>query len=354
MRGESNGGVESIACLLTKMDLRTVHVTTTHPFDRLTPDFILDAVEQRGYLSDGRLLALNSYENRVYQIGIEGAEPLIAKFYRPARWSDDQILEEHAFCFELAANEIPVVAPLVEERDRSLFWHEGFRFALYPRRGGRTPDIDDLDNLLILGRLLGRIHLTGATHAFVQRPSIDCQTFGVEAVKTIGGRFIPTELKIPYDTLAADLLRKLDAVFATVGEVDAIRVHGDCHSGNILWRDDTPHFVDFDDARMAPAVQDIWMLLSGDRDRQCAQLSEILEGSSEFFQFSLKELQLVEALRTLRLLHYNAWLATRWDDPAFPRTFTWFNTVRYWEQHILDLREQFAALDEPPLAVFGA
>lgn len=326
----------------------------THPFDTLTPDFILNALEEHGYLSDGRMLALNSYENRVYQVGIEDAEPIIAKFYRPVRWSDEQILEEHTFCFELVDNDIPVVAPIANNEGTSLLKAGDFRLALFPRRGGRTPDIDDLDNLLILGRLLGRIHLTGASHTFDHRPTIDCQTFGHESVALIGDKFIPAYLTTAYDTLATDLLKKLDAIFASVGDVTHIRVHGDCHSGNILWRDDTPHFVDLDDARMAPSVQDIWMLLSGDQERQRAQLSEILEGYGEFNDFNLSELQLVEALRTLRLLHYNAWLAARWEDPAFPRTFTWFNSPRYWEQHILDLREQYAALDEPPLRVFSA
>lgn len=326
----------------------------THPFDTLTPDFILDTVERLGYVTDGRLLALNSYENRVYQIGIEDAEPIIAKYYRPERWSHAQILEEHEFCFELANNELPVVAPIVTEDGTSIFQHDEFRFALYARKGGRTPDIDDLDNLLILGRLLGRIHLVGATRPFAQRPSIDCQTFGHDPVALISREFIPSDLAVAYDTLTNDLLAKLDAIFVAAGDQHQIRVHGDCHSGNILWRDDTPHFVDFDDARMAPAVQDIWMLLSGDRERQCAQLSEILEGYGEFYDFRPQELHLIEALRTLRLLHYNGWLAARWDDPAFPRTFTWFNAPRYWEQHILDLREQYAALDEPPLQVFGA
>ena len=326
----------------------------THPFDTLTPDFILNALEEHGYLSDGRMLALNSYENRVYQVGIEDAEPIIAKFYRPDRWSDEQILEEHTFCFELVDNDIPVVAPIANNEGTSLLKAGDFRLALFPRRGGRTPDIDDLDNLLILGRLLGRIHLTGASHTFDHRPTIDCQTFGHESVALIGDKFIPAYLTTAYDTLATDLLKKLDAIFASVGDVTHIRVHGDCHSGNILWRDDTPHFVDLDDARMAPSVQDIWMLLSGDQERQRAQLSEILEGYGEFNDFNLSELQLVEALRTLRLLHYNAWLAARWEDPAFPRTFTWFNSPRYWEQHILDLREQYAALDEPPLRVFSA
>lgn len=330
-----------------------MNTSGTHPFDTLTPDFILDAVEQQDYPCDGRLLALNSYENRVYQIGLEEGDPLVAKFYRPARWTDDQILEEHAFCVELAGNEIPVVAPLADARGDTLFRHDGFRFALYPRKGGRTPDIDDLDNLLVLGRLLGRIHLTGASHTFDYRPSIDCQSFGHDAVALVGERFIPEDLREPYLAVTGELLRRLDQIFADANEIRRIRVHGDCHSGNILWRDDAPHFVDFDDARMAPAVQDIWMLLSGDRARQTAQLAEILDGYTEFYDFDFRELRLIEALRTLRLLHYNAWLAERWDDPAFPRTFTWFNTPRYWDQHILDLREQHAALDEAPLSTHG-
>jgi Ser/Thr protein kinase RdoA (MazF antagonist) len=326
---------------------------STHPFETLTPDFILGAIEQQGYITDGRLFALNSYENRVYQIGIEDAEPLVAKFYRPGRWTDAQIAEEHEFCFELAEHEIPVVAPLRNENGDSLMSVDGFRFSLYPRRGGRTPDIDDLDNLLVLGRLLGRIHRLGASRPFKFRPAITVQTFGYDAVAVVAADFIPADLRTPYDTLIGDLMRKIETRFAEAGDVQPIRVHGDCHSGNILWRDDTPHFVDFDDARMAPAVQDVWMLLSGDSERQRAQLSEIIEGYKEFHDFDLRELHLIEPLRTLRLLHYNAWLAERWDDPAFPRTFTWFNEPRYWEQHILDLREQFAALDEPPLEVFG-
>jgi Ser/Thr protein kinase RdoA (MazF antagonist) len=326
---------------------------TTHPFETLTPDFILGSLEHLGYCTDGRLLALNSYENRVYQIGIEDAQPVIAKFYRPARWSDAQITEEHDFCFELADAEIPVVAPIRHGDGTSIFREGDFRFALYPRRGGRTPDIDDLDNLLILGRLLGRIHRLGATRPFVHRPAINCDTFGRDAVALVRTAFMPAELHEAYDSLIADVLRKIDERFSAAGKLRPIRVHGDCHSGNILWRDDVPQFVDFDDAHMAPAVQDIWMLLSGDRNRQTAQLSEILEGYAEFNEFHLPELNLLEAFRTLRLLHYNAWLAERWDDPAFPRTFTWFNAPRYWEQHILDLREQYAALDEQPLSVFG-
>ena len=322
-----------------------------HPFEQLSPDFILDAIESLGFMSDGRLLALNSYENRVYQIGIEEAEPVVAKFYRPERWRDEQILEEHAFSAELAAAEIPVVAPLSFERGKTLVDFKGFRFSVFPRKGGRTPDIDDLDNLLILGRLLGRIHAVGAIEPFRYRPNIDIETFGTAATGEILAHWIPAELKHAYETLCRDVLALIDEIFTRTGAVDYIRVHGDCHSGNILWRDDTPHFVDLDDARNAPAIQDLWMLLSGDRARQTAQLAEIIEGYEEFREFDLRELHLVEALRTLRLLNYNAWLASRWDDPAFPRAFPWFNTPRYWEQHILDLREQFAALQEEPLKV---
>ncbi len=324
-----------------------------HPFETLTPDFILDAIDEAGYVTDGRLLALNSYENRVYQVGIEDAEPIVAKFYRPERWSDAQIEEEHAFCFELAAQEIPVVAPLRDAAGRSLLQRGTFRVALYPRRGGRTPDIDDLDNLLILGRLLGRIHRLGASHPFRHRPRIDVHSFGYEPVALLAREFIPGDLQDTYRAVTTALLERIEEIFAETHAIRPIRVHGDCHTGNILWRYDTPHFCDFDDARMAPAVQDIWMLLSGDRERQTVQLAEILQGYLEFNEFNFAELRLVEALRTLRLLHYNGWLAARWDDPAFPRTFTWFNAPRYWEQHLQDLREQAAALDEPPLTYGG-
>lgn len=321
-----------------------------HPFSSLTPDFILDAVEGLGYWSDGRSLALNSYENRVYQVGIEGAEPLIAKFYRPDRWSDEQILEEHQFCFELVEQELPVVAPMVKD-GTSLFHSGGFRFALFPRKGGHAPELDNPDNLYILGRVLARFHLVGASKPFQHRPSIDLQSYGRESVDFISERFIPVELKTAYDSLTRDLLLLMQQIIDRVGPVRQLRVHGDCHGGNILWRDDAPHFVDFDDARMAPAIQDLWMLLSGTRNEQLAQLSEIIDGYSEFNDLQLKELQLVEVMRTLRMMHYAAWLARRWEDPAFPHSFPWFNSVRYWSEHILELREQFAALQEPGLTL---
>ncbi len=322
-----------------------------HPFEQLTPEFLLAAVESQGFVCDGRMFPLNSYENRVYQVGIDNAEPLIAKFYRPMRWSREQILEEHQFCFELLEQELPVVVPIVNGEGESLFDYRDFMFALYPRKGGHAPELSNLDNLFSLGRLLGRIHGVGAAYPFRHRPVLDSQSYGHDSVALISDSFIPADLKNSYDTLTRDLLQAIDATMQGAANGQMIRVHGDCHIGNMLWRDDAPHFVDFDDARMAPAIQDIWMLLSGNRVAQTAQLSEIVDGYSEFYDFHPAELKLIEPLRTLRMLHYSAWLARRWQDPAFPRSFPWFNTDRYWGQHILELREQLAALQEPPLEV---
>ena len=320
-----------------------------HPFQGLTPSFIMDAVESQGFRCDCRTLALNSYENRVYQVGIDEGEPLIAKFYRPGRWSDAQIVEEHRFSRELAEHELPVVAPITNASGDSLFHHGGFRFALYPRQGGHAPEFDNLDNLRVLGRMLGRIHCVGSVRPFVHRPALDCQSFGHASVALIADRFIPDEYRSSYEAVTGRLLEAIEARFAGAGPIRYIRAHGDCHGGNILWRDAAPHFVDFDDARTAPAVQDLWMMLSGERPRRTAQLAELIAGYREFCDFHPSELCLVEPLRALRMLHHCAWLARRWDDPIFPRTFPWFNTVRYWGEQIIQLREQLAALDEPPL-----
>lgn len=320
-----------------------------HPFQSLTPGFIMDAVEKQGFFCDRRIFALNSYENRVYQVGIDEGLPLIAKFYRPDRWSEQQILEEHSFCFELADHELPVVAPLKNSVGESLFKHQGFHFALYPRQGGHAPEFDNLDNLKILGRLLGRIHGIGAVKPFEYRPALDCRSFGYESVRLIDESFIPNEYRPSYRAVTEQLLEAIDTIMGEAGSISSIRTHGDCHAGNILWRDNAPHFVDFDDARMAPAVQDIWMMFSGERPRQLAQLDSLMEGYREFCDFDTRELRYIEALRTLRMLHYSAWLARRWQDPIFPHTFFWFNTTRYWGEHILELREQLAALAEPAL-----
>lgn len=320
----------------------------TEDYAQLSPDTVLNAVESLGLLSDGRSLALNSYENRVYQVGIEEAQPVIAKFYRPNRWSDAQILEEHALCVELAEAEISVVAPLVFE-GKTLFEYQGYRFSLYPRQGGREPNLDNPDQLLQLGRCLGRIHAIGASKAFEYRPAITTENYGHECIAFLSEHFVPKDLLAPYQTLCKDLMQTVDEMMQQDFAKHRIRSHSDCHAGNLLWRDDTPHFVDFDDARMAPAVQDIWLLLNGEKHEQELQLCELLEGYSEFYDFDVKQLQLIEALRSLRMIHYAAWLGRRWQDPAFPRAFPWFNSARFWGEHILELREQMAALQEPSL-----
>jgi Ser/Thr protein kinase RdoA (MazF antagonist) len=336
-----------------------------HPYSRLTPDAVLNALESLGLACDGRLLALNSYENRVYQVGLDEPHPgaeagapamVVAKFYRPGRWSDAQILEEHAFAIELAEAEIPVVAPLAFE-GRTLHEREGFRFAVFPRRGGRAPDLESEQTLVWLGRFIGRIHAVGASHPFVERPRLDIASFGEEPREyLLASGFIPPDLVAPWKQVADLALEGVRHAYARAGDVECLRVHGDCHPSNVLWTPDSgnrpggPHFVDLDDARMAPAVQDLWMLISGDRPSMGRQLGKILEGYEDFREFDDRELHLVEALRTLRLLHYSAWLARRWDDPAFPIAFPWFNTPRYWQDRILELREQVAALHEPPLA----
>lgn len=322
-----------------------------HPFEALTPGFIMDAVESQGFLCDCRTFALNSYENRVYQVGIDEQQPLIAKFYRPQRWSEEQILEEHQFCFELEEHELPVVAPWINGDGQSLFNYGGFHFSLYPRQGGHAPELDNLDNLLILGRLMGRIHRIGAGKPFVHRPTLDSRSFGYDSVELLRERFIPVEYQESYRVITHDLLQGIDEIIASGPKLRLIRTHGDCHTGNILWRNDAPHFVDFDDARMAPAIQDLWMMLSGDRARQTAQLAELEAGYNEFYDFPVVELRLIEALRSLRMLHYSAWLAGRWEDPTFPIHFPWFNTIQYWGEHLLQLREQLAAIQEPPLVL---
>ena len=322
---------------------------TPHPFQTLTPGFVMDAIESQGYFCDRRVFALNSYENRVYQVGIEEGQPIIAKFYRPERWSEEQIREEHAFCFELVEHELPVVAPIVNAAGESLLSYNGFKFALYRRQGGHAPEFDNLENLKILGRALGRIHKIGAVSPFEHRPVLDSRSFGYESVRLIDESFIPDEYRASYRAVTQQLLETIDAILSEVGSIRFIRTHGDCHAGNILWRDNAPHFVDFDDARMAPAVQDLWMMFSGDRPRQLSQLDALMSGYLEFCDFDPRELRLIEPLRTLRMLHYSAWLARRWQDPVFPHTFFWFNTTRYWGEHILELREQLGALTEPAL-----
>lgn len=324
-----------------------------HPYAALTPDAVIDAVEHCGYWSDARILALNSYENRVYQVGIEDGEPLIVKFYRPDRWSQEQIQEEHDFLFELEAAEFPVVAPLRNDSGNSLHEYLGFAMALFPRRGGHAPELDNLDDLLVLGRFMGRMHSVGATRPFQHRPALSLHDYAISSAGFLLEReFIPADLRPAYSSLSRDLIEKMQAASRDWQSHAAIRLHGDCHPGNILYRDEHAFFVDYDDCRSGPAIQDLWMLLSGDRQQKLAQLAEIVDGYNEFHDFPVRQLPLIETLRTMRMMHYSAWLARRWHDPAFPMHFPWFNTDRYWASHILELREQMVALDEAPLELF--
>ena len=323
------------------------------PYSGLTPDAVLDALASAGFVGDGRLLALNSYENRVYQVWLEDTslDSVVAKFYRPGRWSEAQILEEHAFAAELAEREIPVVAPL-SASGRTLYRHAGYLFAVYPRRGGRTPELEDPETLEWMGRFIGRIHAVGATRPFTGRPALDIETFGREPRDwLLSSGCVPADLLAAWKSATALALEGVARCYERAGAVRTLRLHGDCHAGNVLWTDDGPHFVDFDDCRTGPAVQDLWMLLSGDRASMTRQLSDVLAGYEDFHEFDPRELQLLEALRTLRLIHYSAWLARRWDDPAFPAAFPWFNTQRYWQDRILEIKEQVSLMDEEPLQI---
>ncbi|MBI4755636.1 MAG: serine/threonine protein kinase [Betaproteobacteria bacterium] len=330
---------------------------TPPPYATLTPEAILDAIESTGLRCDGRLLALNSYENRVYLAGLEedpamrAATAVVAKFYRPGRWSDAAILEEHAFVQDLAEREIPAVPALrLGAPARTLHTHGGFRLAVFPKQGGRAPEFDRAGTLEWMGRFIARIHAVGAIRPFQARPTLDIAGFGTEPRDwLLEHAFLPPDLVAPWRAAVDQALDGVRRCFDRAGDVAHLRLHGDCHAGNVLWTDDGPHFVDFDDARNGPAVQDLWMLLCGDGPTLASQLRELLAGYESFRDFNRRELHLVEALRTLRLIHYSAWIARRWDDPAFPAAFPWFNTQRYWQDRILEMREQIALMDDPPL-----
>ena len=321
-------------------------------FYSLGPEQVLQAIESLGLDCDGSQMALNSYENRVYQIGLNGSKPVVAKFYRPNRWKDEAILEEHQFTLELNDLEIPVVAP-IEFEGNTLFTFANHRFALYPLRGGRAPDLENMSQLKQLGRFIGRIHALGSAAPFKHRPTLNVQHFGDDSYSfLLESGFIPPELETAYETVAEDLLDHIDHIFDSV-KAASIRLHGDGHPGNIMWTDSGsqagPHIVDFDDARMGPAVQDIWMFLTGSRNHRESVLAEFLEGYTPFYDFDLRQLALIEGLRTLRMMHYAAWIGRRWDDPAIKYAFPWCNTQNYWEDHILSLKEQASALHEEPL-----
>jgi Ser/Thr protein kinase RdoA (MazF antagonist) len=323
--------------------------TDLTPFSALTPDIILNMLDRVGLHGDGRLLALNSYENRVYQIGMADAPFVVAKFYRPNRWTNAAIHEEHKFVQELFDAEIPVVPPMAFN-DQTLIQAEGFRFAVFPKQGGRVPDVEGREKLEWIGRFIARIHAVGARKPFKERPTLDIAGFGDESRSyLLKNNFIPSNLTEAYRTVTEHALDQVRRCFTLAGKPKSLRLHGDCYPGNILWTDNGPHFVDFDDSRMGPAIQDLWMLLSGDRTEMAVQLNHLLNGYRTFYDFDNRELHLIEALRTLRLIHYSAWIARRWDDPAFPMAFPWFDSPRYWQDKIIELREQIALMNEGPL-----
>jgi Ser/Thr protein kinase RdoA (MazF antagonist) len=319
-------------------------------FSSLTPELVLDALDSIGVSGDGRLLALNSYENRVYQVGREQGLPLIAKFYRPQRWSPEQIREEHAYVDALAQQEIPVVPALALATRSTLHVFNGYYFAVFEKHGGRAPELEQPGTLEWLGRFIGRIHAVGQSTPFMHRPTLDIASFGQGARDYLQQNdWVPADMRDAYFSVFDQALSYVTDCFNRAGPIDHIRLHGDCHCSNVLWTDAGPHFVDFDDSRMGPAVQDLWMLLSGERVDQIRQLADLLSGYEDFQDFNPRQLHLIEALRTLRLMHYSAWIAKRWQDPAFPLAFPWFGTQRYWQDRVLELREQVALMQEPPL-----
>ena len=317
------------------------------PFAGLTPEKVLAAAEAVGLKPDGHLFALNSYENRVYRLGCEDAPALVLKFYRAGRWSDAQILEEHAFAQELAAAEIPVVAPLLLG-ESSLRHVEGFRLAAFPLRPGGAPDLDQPEARELLGRTLGRIHAIGALRPFVARESLTGERLGARARRTVlaSGQF-PEHMRARYEQVSTRLIAQVQEQTRGGEAWRPIRLHGDCHLGNILWQAQGPVFVDLDDCLNGPAIQDLWMFLSGNPDERARQWSELLAGYERFATMDHRQTRLIEPLRAVRMLNHAAWIAERWTDPAFPRAFPWFGEARFWEQHVLDLAEQSQTLDEP-------
>lgn len=316
------------------------------PYSNLNPDLILNAIESIGFQCSGGLTALNSFENRVYQVGIEDNPPLIAKFYRPHRWSDAAILEEHQFALELTSHEIPVIAPLITN-EQTLHHFQDFRFALFVRKGGRALELDNLEHLEWMGRFIGRLHAVGSTRKFEHRLQINTETYGIKPYQfLLENNFIPLDIKHNYCFIMDALLPKIQSCLHAAGPLEQIRLHGDCHAGNVLWSDTGPHIVDLDDCLMGPAIQDIWMLLSGNKEQTKIQLNRVLDGYCEFYDYNPRELRLVEVLRTLRMIHYTGWLAKRWEDPAFPLNFPWFNTPKYWQDQLQHLHEQSELLDQ--------
>lgn len=320
------------------------------PYADLSPHIILDALETAGFEPDGRITALNSYENRVYQLGLVAGGLVVAKFYRPGRWSDDTIREEHDFALELEEEELPVVAPHRLADGSTLLHFQGHRLSVFPSIGGRAPALDQSDDLRRMGRLVARVHNVGAGRRFAHRRTLDPLAMSQHAIERVRSRgLLPPHLDASWDSLTDAILVRIRQRFKEGGEPDILRIHGDCHPGNVIWRDDGPWLLDLDDACNGPAIQDLWMYLSGDREYQTARLNDLLAGYTTFRSFDPRELNRIEALRAMRMLYFLGWIAERWDDPAFPRAFPDFTETRFWERQVLALQEQLGELDEPPL-----
>ncbi|ENZ4141553.1 serine/threonine protein kinase [Enterobacter ludwigii] len=315
-------------------------------FQTLHPDTIMDALFEQGIRVDSGLTPLNSYENRVYQFQDEDRQRFVVKFYRPQRWSAEQIQEEHQFSHDLLNDDVPVAAPL-KFNNQTLLTHEGFYYAVFPSLGGRQFEADNIDQMEWVARYLGRIHQTGRKEDFIARPTIGIHEYLLEPRQVFEtSALIPKALK---DNFLNATDKLIDAVkICWRDDISVLRLHGDCHAGNILWRDG-PLFVDLDDARMGPAVQDLWMLLNGDKAEQRMQLETIIEAYEEFSPFNSDEIVLIEPLRAMRFVYYLAWLIRRWDDPAFPRNFPWLTGEDYWRSQISTFTEQVKVLKEPPL-----
>jgi Ser/Thr protein kinase RdoA (MazF antagonist) len=319
------------------------------PFKGLLPERVLQLAELAGLQPDGRLFALNSYENRVYRLGRDDGPPVVLKFYRAGRWTDAQILEEHAFALELAAAELPVVAPMAMA-GTTLFHAQGHRMAAFPMCAGSTPDLDQPGTRAQLGRALARIHAIGGRRAFSRRLRINNAWLGARARGLVlDSLLLPSHCRARYESISAQLQAIVSEQWRQHDDAAAIRLHGDCHLGNILWNPQGPLFVDLDDCINGPAVQDLWMFLSGNQDEQRHQWTELMEGYEQFASFDYHQLHLTEALRAARMLNHAGWVAERWADPAFPRAFPWFADVTFWERHINDLAEQIEAVTNPPL-----
>jgi Ser/Thr protein kinase RdoA (MazF antagonist) len=346
---------------MTAADNQTCSSQT--PFADLTPAAVLDALDAVCLHGDGRLIQLNSYENRVFQVYLETGEVVVPKFYRPGRWSDEQILEEHSFSAELASAEIPVVSPLtlrvgatarhqvtLSGEPCTLAHSMGQRYSVSPRRSGRAPELEDSSTLEWIGRFIGRMHVVGACRPFVHRGRLDVDTYGRDPRDLLLEQgWLPPDALPQWSRAAETALDEVQRSFDSLPELRTLRLHGDCHPGNILWSDAGPHFVDLDDALTGPAVQDLWMLVSGDRASMTRQLGAVLSGYEDFMDFDWRELRLVEPLRTLRMIHHSAWIARRWNDPAFPVAFPWFDGAAYWQQQATQLNDQIDAMREAPL-----